>query len=61
MIILGMVGVLMIVWGLYTLVWEAWKARRLISKVSICLAGVVTVAIGYFFASIGFAGNLTGQ
>jgi hypothetical protein len=56
MIILGLVGILMIAWGLYTLCWEAWKAKRAISRISICLAGIVTIAIGYLFANIGFSG-----
>jgi hypothetical protein len=53
--IFGIIGVVMICWGLYALAWDAWKAKRATSRVTICIAGIVAIGIGYLFTTVGFA------
>jgi cation transport ATPase len=53
--IFGVIGILMIGWGLYALAWDAWKAKRATSRVTICIAGIVAIGIGYLFTNVGFS------
>jgi hypothetical protein len=55
MFVLGIIGVVLIGWGLYALVWDAWKARRAKTRISICIAGIIAIGIGYLFAAAGFS------
>jgi len=55
MFLLGIIGVVLIGWGLYALAWDAWKAHRATSRVSICIAGIIAIGIGYLFAVAGFS------
>jgi hypothetical protein len=54
MFVLGIIGVAMILYGAYALFWDAWKARRVVSRVSICIFGLVIIAIGYFLTSLAY-------
>ncbi len=55
MYILGILGVAMIAWGVYALAWDAWKARRAVSRISICIAGIIIIVIGWRLAVTGFS------
>ena len=55
MFVLGILGLVMMAWGLYALVWDAWKAKRGVSKCSICIAGIIVLIIGWRFVVTGFS------
>jgi len=55
MFVLGILGLLMVAWGIYALVWDAWKAKRAVSKCSICIAGIIVLIIGWRFVVTGFS------
>lgn len=55
MFMLGILGLVMMAWGIYALVWDAWKAKRGVSKFSICIAGIIVLIIGWRFAVTGFS------
>ena len=55
MFVLGILGLAMMAWGVYALVWDAWKARRGVSRCSICIAGLIVLVIGWRFVAIGFS------
>ena len=55
MFVLGILGLAMMAWGVYALVWDAWRAKRGVSKCSICIAGIIVLVIGWRFVAIGFS------
>jgi hypothetical protein len=55
MFVLGILGLAMMAWGVYALVWDAWRAKRGVSKCSICIAGLIVLVIGWRFVAIGFS------
>jgi hypothetical protein len=55
MFVLGILGLAMMAWGVYALVWDAWRAKRGVSKLSICIAGIIVLVIGWRFVAIGFS------
>lgn len=61
MFLLGIIGIALIVYGIYALVWDAWKARRGVSRAAVCLTGIITIAIGYFFVSLAYHSYLPAQ
>ena len=55
MFVLGIIGLVLIAWGLYALAWDAWKARRTKNRISICIAAIIAIGIGYLFVRAGFS------